>query len=50
MQAAESHFAVFIHFLNSGHERDANAVAELDAIEAKIDNFAQHFGAVGVPA
>ena len=50
MQTAELHFTVFIHFLNSGHERHANAVTELDAIEAKIDNFAQHFGAVGVPA
>jgi len=50
VEAAESHFAVFIHFLNSGHERDANAVAELDATEAKIDNLAQHLDAIGVPA
>jgi hypothetical protein len=36
--------------LNSWHERNANAVAKLDPIEAEFDNFAQHFRAVGVPA
>jgi hypothetical protein len=50
MQAAELHFAGFIHFLNARHQRNANAMAKLDPIEAKIDNLAQHFAAVGVPA
>src|SRR5258708_21032170 len=50
VQAGKFHFARLEHFLNSWHERDANAVAELNAIEAKIDNLAQHFCAVGMPA
>ncbi len=50
MQTRELHFAGLIHFLNSRHQRNANAMAELDPVEPKIDNLAQHFTAVGMPA
>src|SRR5438309_11282023 len=43
VQTAEFDSPSVVHFLNSGHERDANAVAELNVIEAKIDNFTEHF-------
>jgi hypothetical protein len=39
-----------MHFLNARHERNANAMAKLHPIEAKIDNLPQHFCAVSVPA
>src|SRR5256885_9508840 len=50
MQTAEFHFAGLIHFLNSRHERNANAMSKLHPIESEIDDLAQHFGAIGVPA
>src|SRR5712692_8821474 len=43
VQAAEFDSPCVVHFLNSGHKRYANAVAELHMIEAKIDNLAEHF-------
>ena len=48
VQAAEADFAGFEHFLNSGHERQSDAMAELDVIEAKIDNLLQHVLAGGM--
>src|SRR5437588_7987233 len=50
VQTGKFHFASLKHFLNSRHERNANSVTELDALESKIDNLAQHFAAVGVTA
>src|SRR4051812_13298676 len=50
VQARKFHFARIKHFLDSRHERNPNAVTELDAIEAKVDNLAQHFRAIGVAA
>ena len=49
MQTGEADFPRVEHFLDSRHERNTNAVTELHPIEAKIDNLAQHFAAVGVP-
>src|SRR5207237_1275987 len=43
VQAAEFDSPCVVHFLNSRHERDANAMAEFHMIEAKIDNLAEHF-------
>src|SRR5437879_455432 len=50
MQTAEPHFSRIKYFLDSRHQRYANTMAELDAIESKIDNLTQHFCAVGVAA
>ena len=50
VQAAEFDFAGVEHFLNPRHERDADAVAQLDAVEAEVLYFAQHFIARGVAA
>ena len=50
VQAGELHFAGLEHFLNPRHERNADAVAQFDAIEAEILDLAQHFVAGGVPA
>src|SRR4029077_6965615 len=55
VQAAEADFARIEHFLNSGHERDADAVAQLDRVEPELAlDLAQHFiapsGAPGIPA
>ena len=51
VQRAERYFASLEHFLNAGHERNPDAVAELDPIETKLDlDFAKHFIAGGMPA
>jgi hypothetical protein len=48
VQTCELDFAGVIHFLNPGHQRNANAMAELDAFEAKVENLSQHFVTGGV--
>ena len=50
VQAAEFDFAGVEHFLDTRHERDANAVAQLDAIEAEVLYFTEHLIARGVAA
>ena len=51
VQAAEADFARIEHFLDSGHERDADAVAQLDQVEPELAlDLAQHFVARGVPS
>src|ERR1700686_4241396 len=55
VQAAEADFARIEHFLNSGHEQDADAVAQLDRVEPELAlDLAQHFVArsvaSGIPA
>jgi hypothetical protein len=54
VETAELNSPCVVHFLDSGHERDANTVAELHMIEAKADNLAEHFitgrMAVRIPA
>ena len=42
VQARELHFARLVHFLNSRHKRNADAMAELDAIEPEVLDLAQH--------
>src|SRR3954466_13890732 len=46
VEAGELDFTGLIHFLNTGHERNADAVAELDPIKPEVLDFAQHFCAV----
>jgi hypothetical protein len=46
MQTAEADLSLIKHLLDSRHQRNPNAVTELDPIESKLDNFAQHFRAV----
>ena len=48
MQAAELDLARVVHFLDPGHERDPDAVAQLNVLKAKIDNLAQHLVPGGV--
>ena len=47
------HFAGIKHFLNTGNQRNANAMAKLDQIEPKRFDLAQHFLAasmtIGIP-
>ena len=51
MQTAELDFTRFKHLLNTRHERNADAVSELDAIEAELVlDLAQHLVARGVAA
>ena len=50
VQTGELDFAGLEHFLDSWHERNADAVAQFDAIEAEILDLAQHFVAGGVAA
>ena len=50
MQAGETDLAGIEHFLNSGHERNANAMTELDQIESKRLDLAQHLLTGGMTA
>src|SRR5205823_11596620 len=48
VQTAELYSAGVVHLLDPGQERDANAVPELNTVEAKMENLLQHFVAGGV--
>ena len=48
VQTAEFHFACLEHFLDARHERNPNAVAQLDAIETEILDLTQHLVAGGM--
>src|SRR5262249_2974319 len=49
MQTAETNLALVEHFLNSGNEREANTVAQLDQLKSEFRfDFAQHFVSGGV--
>src|SRR5215469_17546465 len=51
MQTAKAHFSGIEYFLDSGQQRDADAVAEFDQVEPKlILDFTQHDVASGVAA
>src|SRR2546423_248961 len=50
VQAGELDFARLVHFLDARHERNPDAMPELDAIESKFLYLAQHFRAICVPA
>src|SRR5207302_1448722 len=49
MQTAEANFSGIEHFLDAWHERQPNAVTELDEIKTELGlNFPQHCFSVGV--
>jgi len=49
VQTAKTDFAGIEHFLDSGHQRDADAVAQLDQVKSKFAlDFAEHRVASGV--
>lgn len=49
MQAAEFNFSFIEKFLNAGHQRNSNAMAELHPLEPEFGNLAKHLFAIGVP-
>ena len=48
VQACESDLAAFGEFEHALHHRDVQAVAELDVVEAEIDDLAEHVLAIRV--
>jgi hypothetical protein len=50
VQAGKAHLALLEHPHDALHEREADAVAELDAVEAEVEEFLQHLLAILVAA